>query len=174
MTYCSTDTVINSTRPPPPTFVMKVLASLPHPHYHTPSYLHLITTSPLPPHPHTHPSHTHHTDTHPYHTHPHPYHTHPHTFYHIPLLPMSLSYHHTHPTHILPNTCPHVSTYTLSHVLTTVVFSCAARSSSSNPPSSTSSLSSSSSLSSECFNLNRDSEITEGCYLHMYDIIMTS
>lgn len=139
---------------------------LPHPLLLTPHHYITLTTTP---------SHTPITQIHilttPIHIPTIPTHTHS-TTYPYCLCPYPTT--HTHPTHILPNTCPHVSTYTLSHVLTTVVFSCAARSSSSNPPSSTSSLSSSSSLSSECFNLNRDSEITEGCYLHMYDIIMTS
>jgi len=158
----------------PQLFVMKLLYL--HP-YHTP------TTTPPPTHTSSHHpyhhtfTHTHHTPitqihilTTPIHIPTIPTHTHS-TTHPYRLCPYPTT--HTHPTHILP-THAQVSTYTFSQILTRVVFSCAARSSSSNPPSSTSSLSSSSSLSSECFNLNRDSEITEGCYLHMYDIIMTS
>lgn len=93
--------VINSTRPPPPTFVMKLLASLPHPHYHTPSYLHLITTSPLPPHPHTHPSHRYTSLPHPSTSLPYPpTHILPHTLTaYVPILPHTHIQHTSSPTH---------------------------------------------------------------------------
>ena len=113
MTYCSTDHVIKSTRPPPPTFVMKLLTSLPHPPLPHPLLLtphHYITLT-------TTPSHTPLTDTHPYHTLPYPpTHILPHTL--TACVPTHTS--NTHP----PHTCPHVSTHTLTRPHHSGVFLC--------------------------------------------------